>query len=220
MSKRKLYIYSGIAIFFLVLFACFFNPYKFALDCVNTKHYKIASLTATIYQNLKDDKQKWYSINGYSKFHLKKYKSAIKDYDKAYLMATDDYGYMDFDNKIYIKYYTKDYDGALEDFDDEIQNTVGDGKANSFLWDKAQFLYNIKRYEDALDLYNKLIIKSQDDEIYLIKSRLYYERAQVLDKLGKIKQAKKDRDIADDLKIEETLKTPIPKPVLLLNKEF
>ncbi len=220
MNKKKLYIYSGIGIFLLILFVCFFNPYKFALDCIKFKQYRIASITATVFQIFKSDKQKWYSLNGYSKFHLKKYKAAIKDYDKAYLMATDDYGFMDFDNKIYIKYYTKDYDSALEDFDDEIQNTVGDGKGNSFLWDKAQFLYNIKRYEDALDLYNKLIIKSQEDEIYLMKTRMYYERAQVLDKLGKKKLAQKDRDIANDLKIEETLKTPIPKPVLLLNQEY
>ena len=220
MSKRKKLLYTAIVIFCIIVFVCSFNPYTFALGCIHTKHYKIASFTASVFQNFKNDRQRWYSLNGYAKFYLKDYKGSIKSYDKAYLSAVDDYGAMDFDNKIYVRYYTKDYKSALEDFEEELQNTVGDGNVNSFLWDKAQFLYNIKKYDEALDIYNQLIVKSDDDEVYLIKNRLFYERAQVLDKLGKKDLADLDRRYAKELGIEETFKTPIPKPVLLLNEDF
>ena len=93
-------------------------------------------------------------MRGYARFQLGDYKNAIADFDKAYQLESDIFKTMNFDNKIYIKYYLGDYDSALKDFDTEIKKAENEYIKDSFLWDKAQFLYNIKKYKEALKLYN------------------------------------------------------------------
>ena len=85
-----------------------------------------------------------------------------------------------------------------------------------FLWDKAQFLYNIKEYKEALKIYNELLVKSEQDRIFLLQNRLYFERAEVYKKLGLDDLAAEDMEKADTMSIEEAFKNPIPQPTLLL----
>ena len=125
---------------------------------------------------------------------------------------------MNFDNKIFIKYFIKDYEGALADFDYEIKHASDDYERDSFLWDKAQFLYNIQKYEEALKIYDELLIKSEEDRIFLLQNRLYFERAQVYKHLGEEELAENDILNADSLNIEEAFKNPIPQPILLLDE--
>lgn len=193
------------------------SPFKIVVKSIAQQKYNDAIQITTIGSKLFPIAPEWYSLRGYSKYQLKDYQGAIKDYDKAYQLGTDEYNVMNFDNKIFIKYYIKDYKGALADFDYEIKKSADDYEKDSFLWDKAQFLYNIKKYDEALTIYNDLIIKAESDNIFLLKNRLYFERAQVYKSLGKEDLANQDLENTDALNIENSFKNPIPQPVLLLN---
>ena len=125
---------------------------------------------------------------------------------------------MNFDNKIFVKYYLGDYENAIADFDKEIKNADNENDKDQFLWDKAQFLYNIKKYNDALSVYNDLIIKAESDRIFLLKDRLYLERAEVNKKLKKYDDAKNDA-LTAGLSDFNSFKNPIPKPMLMLDEE-
>lgn len=204
----------------IIIIACFCigSPFKITLNLINNQKYDEAIKLATIGSKIFPIAPTWYSLRGYSKFQIKDYDGAIKDYDKAYKLGPDEYNVMNFDNKIFIKYYTKQYKSAIKDFDKEIANAQTDEDRDSFLWDKAQFLYNIKHYEDALRIYNDLLIKSNEDRIFLLQNRLYFERAEVYKKLGNEELAEQDLQNANDLNIEESFKNPIPEPTLLLDE--
>lgn len=204
----------------LVLLMCFCigSPSKITLNLINNQKYDQAIKLATVGSKIFPIAPTWYSLRGYSKFQIKDYDGAIKDYDKAYRLGPDEYSVMNFDNKIFIKYYTKQYDSAIKDFDSEIANAQTDEDRDSFLWDKAQFLYNIKQYEEALKIYNDLLVKSNEDRVFLLQNRLYFERAEVYKKLGKEELAEQDLQNANNLNIEESFKNPIPEPTLLLDE--
>lgn len=203
----------------LLILLCFRigSPFKIATKWIQQERYNDVIKLTTIGAKIFPIAPEWYSLRGYSNFNLKKYKEAIQDFDKAYKLGPDEYNVINFDNKIYIKYIIKEYESALEDFDHEIANASNEYEKDSFLWDKAQFLYNIKQYEDSLDVYNELLIKSEKDRIYLLQSRLYFERAQVYQKLGLTEEAQQDLINAETLSIEDSFKNPIPKPTLLIN---
>ena len=194
------------------------SPYKTTIDLINKGKYSDAVKMATIWSKILPVDAQWYSLRGYARFYDGDYKGAIADYDKAYQLKDDEYKCMSFDNKIYIKYILNDYESAIDDFDNEIKKTKDDGEKNSLLWDKAQFLYNIGEYKNSLKIYNDLIEKSVDDRIYLIESRLYYERAQVYKNLDMEKESKADQQKAQDLDLDIEYQTSIPEPTLILEE--
>lgn len=193
------------------------SPFKMTLNKIEQHKYNEAIRITTIGSKIFPVAPEWYSLRGFSRFQTKDYEGAIEDYDKAYRLGPDEYNVINFDNKIYIKYYLKKYKSALKDFDYEISHASDSYEKDSFLWDKAQFLYNIKKYQEALDIYNSLLVRSENDRIYLLPNRLYYERAQIYKALGKEKEAEQDTHMADDLSMEESFKNPIPQPSLLLD---
>lgn len=204
-------------ILFILLCFSLGSPFKIALNLIHQGKYSEAINLTTIGSKIFPIATEWYSLRGYARYKMKDYNEAIKDYDKAYKLGPDEYNVMNFDNKIYIKYLIKDYKSALKDFDYEIAHASDSYEKDSFLWDKAQFLYNIKQYKDALKIYNDLIIKAESDRIYLLQNRLYFERAQVYKQLGMNKEANQDIQNAEDLSIEDSFKNPIPKPTILLD---
>lgn len=193
------------------------SPYKTALDMIEQGKYNEAIKVTTIGSKVFPIAPRWYSLRGYAKFQIKDYEGAIADYDKAYKLGPDEYNVMNFDNKIYIKYYTGQYKSALKDFDNEIEHASSDFERDSFLWDKAQFLYNIGEYQQSLKIYNDLLVKSENDRVFLLQNRLYFERAEVYKQLGEEELAGEDIKNADALNIEESFKNPIPAPTLLLD---
>lgn len=207
-----------VIIVIMVIGIIIYSPFDKILNAIENQNYEkainIANIGSKIYPS-----SKWYSFRGYAKFQTGDFQGAIQDYDKAYKLETDDYKIINFDNKIFIKYYMKDYKSALNDFDYEINNAKDEFIKDSFLWDKAQFLYNIEEYEKALDIYNDLLIKSDEDKIYLLKARLYFERAQVYKRLNKEDLAKKDLEQSRSSNVEETFENPIPVPTLLIDDE-
>jgi tetratricopeptide (TPR) repeat protein len=160
----------------------------------------------------------WYSLRGYAKFQQEDFEGAIKDYDKAYRLGADVFNAMNFDNKIFIKYYLKDYKGALQDFDTEIKNSDNEYEKDALLWDKAQFLYNIGKYTDALGLYTQLLSKADSDSVFLLKDRLYLERAQIYQKLGQKDLAQEDLNNSESQDSLDDVLDAIPKPTLILNE--
>lgn len=193
------------------------SPSETSLNLIYSKKYGEAIRMTTIWSKILPVESKWYSLRGYAKFKTGDFLGAINDYDRAYALENDEFKTMNFDNKIYIKYFMEDYDGALRDFDDIIAASNDEYEKDSFLWDKAQFLYNIGKYKKALDIYNQLIVNSDSDLVYLIQNKLYYERGLVYLKLNNQKRANADFEKAEELNLEEEFKTGIPEPVLLLD---
>ena len=211
-----------VKIFVLILIICgayiwIGSPYETSVELINKGKYNDAIKMTTIWSKIIPREARWYSLRGYAKYCIADFEGAIADYDKAYLLEDDEFKTMNFDNKIFIKYSMKDYSSALKDFDTEIEKTDDEYEKDQLLWDKAQFLYNINQYKQALEIYNQLIINAENDSVYLLKSRLYYERAQVYQALDKSKEAQQDIDTAQELNLSETFQNPIPKPTLLLD---
>ncbi|MCM1339557.1 MAG: tetratricopeptide repeat protein [Muribaculaceae bacterium] len=211
----KVGILLGIIIAAIGLIAPINRTYRAILNTEYKKSINIATIGAAVFPIFSD----WYSLRGYARFQLGDYENAISDFDKAYQLESDIFKTMNFDNKIYIKYYLEDYEGAIKDFDTEIKKAENDYIKDSFLWDKAQFLYNIKKYKESLELYSELLEKADSDSVYLLKDRLYLERAQVYQVLGENKKAAEDIINSESTEIspEEPLDY-IPKPVLLLKE--
>lgn len=205
-------------ILIIVMCFCIGSPFKIAQKWIQHKKYNDVVKLTTIGSKIFPIAPEWYSLRAYSRYHLKDYKGAIHDYDRAYRLGPNEYNVMNFDNKIFIKYITKDYKSALKDFDYEIANASDEYEKDAFLWDKAQFLYNIKQYESALKIYNELLVKAEEDRIFLLQNRLYFERAQVYKSLGLEELAQQDLINAEALHIDEAFKNPIPEPVLLLDE--
>lgn len=204
----------------LIIVMCFSlgSPFMIASKWTEQQKYSSVEKFTTIGSKVFPIAPEWYSLRGYSRFQLGNYQGAIDDYDRAYRLGTDDYKVMNFDNKIFVKYYIKDYKGALKDFDTEIKNAQTQYEKDSFMWDKAQFLYNIKEYEKALNVYNELLIHAEEDRIFLLKNRLFFERAQVYKKLGMEELAQEDLINAEYDNIEDPFKNPIPEPNLLQDR--
>jgi len=206
----------GIIILCIILFISVGSPLKVAQNYIYKNKYtdtiKITSVGAIIFPIIPE----WYSLRGFAKFQLKDYKGAIKDFEKAYMLEADEYNTTNFDNKIYIKYYNNDYQSALKDFDSEIKNAENDYKKDIFMWDKAQFLYNIKKYNEALELYTELLSKADSDSTFLLKDRLYLERGQVYQILGKNDLAVEDIINSGSFELIDEKIDSIPKPNLIL----
>ena len=194
------------------------SPYETTMNLINKGKYSDAVKMTTIWSKILPVDAQWFALRGYARFYDGDYKGAIEDYDKAYKLKNNEYKCMSFDNKIYIKYILNDYESAIDDFDNEIEKTKDEGEKNSLLWDKAQFLFNIEEYNNALNIYNDLIKKSEDDRIYLVENRLYYERAQVYKSLGKEKEAQADEQKAQELDLDIEYQTSIPEPTLILEE--
>ncbi len=199
------------------VFVCI-SPFEIAQNLVHKGRYPEVIKLTTVGAKIFPIAQEWYALRGYAKYKIGDYNGAITDYDMAYKLSADEFNIMNFDNKIYVKYYLGEYDSALADFDTEINKTRDINEQNQFMWDKAQFLYNIKKYDEALATYDELISKADDDRVFLLKDRLYLERAQVFKKMGDMDSARADLECAgaseDDLN-----NNPIPHPVLMLDEE-
>ena len=205
-------------IIFIASAFIYISPFGIAQNLVTNERYNEAIKLTTLGAKIFPIAQEWYALRGYSKFKIGDYSGSLEDYDTAYKLSADEFNIMNFDNKIFVKYYIGDYTGALEDFDNEITKSTNSNERDQFLWDKAQFLYNIGMLEEALDIYDTLIVNADEDRIFLLKDRLYLERAQVNKRLKNTEQVKADLESAGAT-VDELSTDPIPKPVLLIDEE-
>lgn len=203
-----------LAIILMLGFA-FISPFNIAKKLLNDKRYNDVVRYTTVWAKLFPIAQEWYSMRGYANYKLGNMQDAINDFEQAYTFGADGFNMTNFDNKIFIKYEIKDYDGAIKDFNKEIKKAKNRDEKDKFLWDKAQFLYNIGRYNDALKIYTKLIARAENDREYLLKDRLYFERAQTYKQLGMDKQADEDM-INSGIEPEEIMDYIIPEPMLII----
>lgn len=205
-------------ILILVVVSCFglYSPFKKAQELVSRAQYNEVIRFTTLGSKIFPIAHEWYSLRGYAKFKTEDFQGAINDFDKAYKLGADGLNIMNFDNKIFVKYYLGEYESAIRDFNYEIKNANDDNEKDQFLWDKAQFLYNIKHYDEALELYSQLIDKAEQDKIYLLKDRLYLERAQVYKTIGE-PDLYLDDIINSGAGTDEGFQNPIPQPTLMLN---
>ncbi len=210
---------TKVLVFITLVCATFgiISPFHKTEKLIEQGNYKKAIQLTNVGISIFPIAQEWYSLRAYAKYKTQDYQGAIKDFDKAYKLGADGANIMNFDNKIYIKYIMGEYNSALEDFDNEINNADNDYEKDSFLWDKAQFLYNIKNYNEALEIYNELIVKAENDRIFLLKDRLYLERAEVYKQLGQENLAQEDLINAGALTSNSEIPA-IPKPVLIIDE--
>ncbi len=193
----------------------FISPFSIAKKLLNTHRYNDVVRYTTVWAKIFPIAQEWYSMRGYANYKLGNMQDAINDFEQAYEFGADGFNMTNFDNKIFIKYEIKDYDGAIKDFNKAIKKAKNRDEKDKFLWDKAQFLYNTERYEEALTIYNKLIDRAENDREYLLKDRLYFERAQTYKQLGMDKEADEDM-INSGIAPEEIMDYIIPKPMLII----
>lgn len=196
----------------------FISPFDCAKKLLAAQRYNDVVNFTTAGAKIFPIAQEWYAMRGYANYKLEKYQEAISDFDKAYELGADGFNIMNFDNKIFIKYVLKDYDSAVADFDVAISNAHNDSEKDEFLWDKAQFLYNIGKYEDALVIYDELINKAEKDKGFLLKDRLYLERSLVHKNLGNAEEEQQNLEMSG-INADDILSESIPKPVLMLNEE-
>lgn len=208
--KTELFKISALILFLFGVYLCIGSPYATSIDLIKKEKYDDVIKITSLWAKILPIEPSWYSLRAYAKFKKQDYDGAISDYDTAYRLENDEFKNMNFDNKIYVKYYTKDYRGALDDFDSSIAKVSEESDKNSFMWDKAQFLYTIGQYKNALSIYNLLIANSDSDVVFLLQNRLYYERGLVYQKLGDEKNAQKDFDKARELNLEQEFETDIP----------
>lgn len=201
------------AIIMAVGFA-FVSPFSIAKKLLNDGRYGDVVRYTTVWAKIFPIAQEWYSMRGYANYKLGNVHDAIKDFDKAYEFGADGFNMTNFDNKIFIKFEIKDYDGAIKDFDREIKKAQKSEK-DKFMWDKAQFLYNIGRYEEALSIYTKLIQRAENDRDFLLKDRLYFERAQTYKQLGMDNLALADME-SSGITPDEAIDYIIPQPMLII----
>ena len=214
----KLYKKALIKMFLLIAFGIIavtqISPTNITKQAVLNEDYTKALAISTIGIKILPISPELYALRGYTNFKLGEYQKAIDDYDNAYKYSENEYKLMNFDNKIYIKYFLSDYKGAVKDFKEQIRNAQSDETKDEFMWDEAQFLYNIGEYKKSLALYNLLIDKAENDKIYLLKDRLYLERSEVYGKLGNLDAQTKDIKLSQAGDFSGEI---IPKPVLLPN---
>ena len=194
----------------------FISPFNIAKRLLKSERYNEVIKYTTLWAKVFPIAQEWYTMRGYANFKLGNNKDAVKDFDKAYKLGADGFNMTNFDNKIYIKYIDRDYDSAVKDFDREIRKANDEEEKDKFKWDKAQFLYNIGRYEEALEIYNELITKAEEDHVFLLKDRLYFERSQTYSKLGREKESVADIENSG-ISSEEAIDYIIPEPMLIID---
>ncbi len=210
---------KALSLILIIIICCnIISPFKMTYKLIDEEQYQKAINITTLGSKIFPIAQEWYSLRGYAKFKSGDLQGAIKDYDIAYELGADGFNIMNFDNKIYIKYHLGEFKSAIEDFDKEIANANNSYEKDSFLWDKAQFLYNIKHYEEALLIYTDLIEKAENDRVFLLKDRLYLERAEVYRKLNMDDLAKQDLINSGSWTGEGNTQNPIPQPVLLVDE--
>ena len=194
----------------------FISPFSIAQKLLKRERYNEVIKYTTLWAKLFPIAQEWYTMRGYANFKLGNNEDAVKDFDKAYKLGADGFNMTNFDNKIYIKYIDRDYDSAVKDFNREIRKANNEEERDKFKWDKAQFLYNIGQYEEALEIYDELISKAETDHVFLLKDRLYFERSQTYQKLGREKEARADIE-SSGISPEEAIDYIIPEPMLIID---
>ena len=213
--KNELVKVLVVALIIIVGFI-FISPFSIAKKLLKNERYNELITFTTIGAKVFPIAQEWYTMRGYANYKLGNNKDAAADFHKAYRLGADGSNMTNFDNSIYIKYIDKDYDSAVKDFDHEIKKAETEEEQDKFEWDKAQFLYNIGRYEEALEIYNDLITKAEEDRVFLLKDRLYFERAQTFQKLGKEQESAADIE-SSGISPEEAIDYMIPKPMMIID---
>lgn len=205
-----------VLVLILLVGSLFISPFNIAQKLLNREMYKEVINFTTIGAKIFPIAQEWYTMRGYANYKLGNNSEAINDFDRAYKLAADGFNMTNFDNKIFIKYIDKDYESALKDFNEEIEIATSEDEKDKFKWDKAQFLYNIGRYNEALDIYNELIEKAETDRIFLLKDKLYFERSQTYHKLGMDKESEQDI-ISSGITPDEAIDYVIPEPMMIID---
>ena len=194
----------------------FISPFSIAKRLLKNERYNEVVKFTTLGAKVFPIAQEWYTMRGYANFKLGNNKGAVKDFDKAYKLGADGLNMTNFDNKIYIKYIDHDYNSAIKDFNREIKKAETEDEKDKFMWDKAQFLYNIGRYDEALEIYNELIEKAEEDKVFLLKDRLYFERSQTYQKLGREQESIADIE-SSGISPDEAIDYVIPEPMLIID---
>lgn len=212
----KLELVKVLVVILVILIGfIFISPFNIAKSLLKNERYNDVIKFTSVCAKLFPIAQEWYTMRGYAYYKTGNNKAAAKDFGKAYSLGADGFNMTNFDNKIYIKYIEHDYDSAIKDFNREIKKAETEEEKDKFKWDKAQFLYNIGRYEEALEIYDDLILKAENDKVFLLKDRLYFERSQTYSQLGMEQESKADIE-SSGISPEEAIDYIIPEPMLIM----
>ena len=182
------------SVYVLALILLIFSFYAFTPSIIKlfnkTEQYNISKSISNIYLKVFPINSTVFAQRGYSKYKLKEYKEAVKDYKLA-----NEYSFSDtFHNDIFaskIGYLEKKQ--TLSEFDKEIAKAESEREYNFFINQKAIYLQQNNDYKEALENYNKIIDAYNKGKYFGYSvDFVLYNRGIIKSKLGDIEGAKID----------------------------
>ena len=187
------------SVFVLALMVILFVLYAFTPPVVESlllnEKYKAALNVSNAYITFVPIDPQVYAQRAYAKFKLKKYKSSVNDFEKANeysLSNTFDYHIAG------VKTYYSDKNSMIKEFDRLISDAKDEDTKNYLLSQKATYLVKMHDYNDAIQIYNKLIaIYEKERDVSFNYNAAYYKRAFAKSKVGDYAGAKADLAISE-----------------------
>lgn len=190
-SRKSAYV---LAVIIFIFVSSVFTP-LWLENLIANKNYKTALNISNAYLKFIPVNAQVYSQKAFAEFKLKKYKEAVRDFENANKYSLSN----NFDQDIAgVKTYYADKNEMLKILDELIQNEEDEGYRQYLLSQKAVYLLNVKEYQAAINLFDKLIAvyeKSQD--VQFDADAVYYRRARAKYALGDVEGARQDRAIAE-----------------------
>ena len=188
--RKSSYIATAIILLFMLYI---FTP--FLISGFNSAgKYTFAENLSNIYLKFVPINPDIYGQKGYAEYNLKKYKMAEKDYQSANLYSFSNV----YDNDILgVKILDLSFDDSIKAFDSAIYNAEKDENKYFLMNEKAIYLQQNGKYNEAVKIYNQLInaYESKKDTGFEVDF-VYYNRGLIKLKLGEIESGNQDIKIS------------------------
>ncbi len=187
-----------IAVFLFLLFALFADATpKKIVNLIKQGKYEKALKTADLSLKILPVSSRNYGYRAAAKYFMKDYKGAVQDYELANKYSGTEF----YDADMFLakgKILSKKE--MLLQYDKSIKSQKSDVDKYSAIYSKANYLYGIKDFKDALSCYNLLInAYSKDKSVNVPTSVLYFRRAMTYQKLGNVQNYKIDIGVANSM---------------------
>lgn len=194
--KEALLGFIGVLIFLAIVLFVDYSP-EIAVALIKSGNYKAALNVSDIAAKIVPVSPGNYGVRGAAKFYMKDYKGAVDDYKLANKLSDLNA----YDADLYVaKSKILNKQQMLAEFDKAIKTEKIKAKKYSIVYLKANYLYSIKAYSEALANYNILTNAFNNDEDLLFPQEdMYFRRAMTFKHLGRVKEANIDMKAANTM---------------------
>ncbi len=175
------------SVFILILVTIIFLLYALLplniASLVQRNKYDKALFRSNIYLAFVPFSSDVYARRAYVKFKRKKYKEAVKDFEKANKYSLSDVYNTDI---LGLKTYYAPKEEVISGFDKLIASQTDEKLKQFYMNEKALYLSKIKDYKGALDIYNVLIpiYEKTPDDVNFSPAKAYFLRGMAKKSLG------------------------------------